>query len=126
MLGDAFDVSAAFPFRRNGFGHRHGVAFDVPLVVVNDRPPVNDFHPGPPTSGQAVGSEASLDTTRDRTFGQVADRPYGGSSPTTTRGSTSIGLLRRTSACQATTTRDRLANHIATSEHAVVPPLPNL
>lgn len=40
-LLDSLDVPAGFPFLGNAFGHSHGVAFDVSLVVVNNRPPVD-------------------------------------------------------------------------------------
>jgi hypothetical protein len=43
LAADAFDVPAAFPFLGNAFAHAERVAFDVSLVVVNDRLPVNDF-----------------------------------------------------------------------------------
>ena len=41
LAGEAFDVPAAFPFRRNAFRNGEGVTFDVWLVVVNDAPAVN-------------------------------------------------------------------------------------
>jgi hypothetical protein len=57
--------------------------------------------PWPPTSVQVVGSDAALDTARDRTngpimrpiYGQVADWPYDRRSLATSRRTTSPGRL---------------------------------
>ena len=78
--------------------------------------------PGPQASVQVVGSDASLDTARDRTYGpimrpiygQVADWPYDGRSLATSRRTTSRPDYSGS-----------LATHIATGETAVVRPLLN-